>query len=196
MALLVQNLEEKYPPVDIASLQPVDAVHILGGGVGVAMPTNLSSGASVDLYNLGPASDRVAMGARLWRMGKAREIIITGPMCGKSTPPFMEELGVTNAVVHVFETPRTTEEEARMVGATFKGMSVAVVTTAIHMRRAMMLYEKFAPEVNAIPVATDYISWPWKDDPFNWKSLVPNGDSMGLFNCVLHEYLGYWGRKW
>ena len=196
MELLTLNLEEKYPPVDISLLQPVDAVHILGGGVGISMPTNSNSCTSLGLYNLGPASDRVTMGVQLWRLGKAREIIITGPMCGKSTLPFMGDLGATNAIVHVFESPRTTEEEARLVGTTYKGMSVAVVTTAIHMRRAVMLYEKFAPDVNVVPVATDYICLPWKDEPFNWRSLVPNGDSMGLFNCVLHEYLGYWARKW
>ncbi len=189
------SLEKDYPRVELETLPSADAVWILGGGVGTANPTNGNNRVSSDLYNLGPAADRVTMGARLWRSGKAKEIVITGPACGSSTVPFLSELGVDTNVIRVCESPRTTEEEVRLLNEIYKGKKLFVVTTAIHMRRATMLLHKFASSVQFIPVPTDYAALPWKGEPFEWQGAIPRGEAMNMFNWVLHEYLGYWARK-
>ncbi len=189
------SLEKEYPRVELTALPSADAILVLGGGSGMANPTNGNNRISSDLYNLGPAADRITMGARLWRAGKAKEIIITGPVCGSSTVPFLVELGVPTNVIRVCESPRTTEEEARLIGELYKGKKLFVVTTAIHMRRATMLLKKFAPSVEFIPVATDYVALPWLGEPFEWPCFIPKGDAMNAFNYVLHEYIGYWARE-
>lgn len=74
--------------------------------------------------------------------------------------------------------------------------TVLLVTSALHMRRAMYMFEKYAPELECIPAATNYLALPWKDNPFSFRSLVPNIDAFSRNNSFIQEYVGYYGYKW
>ena len=58
------------------------------------------------------------------------------------------------------------------------------------------MFKKYAPEVECIPAATDYQALPWKDNPFKFRSLLPNIDALAHNNSFIHEYIGYYGYKW
>ena len=203
---LVAPLERKYPNHLVEQLPQADLIHVLGGGMNTGGVTNeMRQVEGAWMPDCRDSADRVWHGARLWKAGKAPKLLITGPECSFSTLPFLSDLGVdTNAVI-VAESPRTTEEEAKWVENFFSTTTttnhnyrpkVLVVTTAIHMRRAMMLYTRFAPNVEAIPAATDYVELPYEGfRKFHWQGLIPTSDAMSRNNQVLHEYIGYWGRK-
>lgn len=198
---LIVPLERNYPNHLVEQLPEADLIHVLGGGMSTGGVTNALRKVEGDwLCDCRESADRVWHGARLWKAGKAPKLLITGPECSFSSLPFLVDLGVdTNAVI-VAESPRTTEEEAKWVegemGLERRSVKVLVVTTAIHMRRAMMLYQRFAPHVEAIPAATDYMELPYEGfREFHWQGFVPSSEAMSRNNQVLHEYIGYWGRK-
>ena len=198
---LIVPLECNYPNHLVEQLPEADVIHLLGGGMNTGGVTNaLRQIEGGWLPDCRESADRVWHGARLWRAGKAPKLLITGPECSFSSLPFLADLGVdTNAVI-VAESPRTTEEEAKWVeeeiGLGRRSVKVLVVTTAIHMRRAMMLYQRFAPNVEAIPAATDYMELPYEGfRKIHWKGFIPSSEAMSRNNQVLHEYIGYWGRK-
>lgn len=202
----VVPLERDYPNHLVEQLPQADLIHVLGGGMNTGGVTNeMRQIEGAWLPDCREAADRVWHGARLWKAGKAPKLLISGPECSFSTLPFLVDLGVDTNEVLVAESPRTTEEEAKWTENFFSATTTAnynyrpkvlVVTTAIHMRRAMMLYNRFAPNVEAIPAATDYMELPYEGfRKFHWQGLIPTSDAMSRNNQVLHEYIGYWGRK-
>jgi uncharacterized SAM-binding protein YcdF (DUF218 family) len=77
----------------------------------------------------------------------------------------------------------------------FKNKRILLVTSACHMRRSLYLFKKYAPEIECIPAATDYQALPWKNEPFKWRSLLPNIGAFAHCNDFIHEYIGYWGYR-
>ena len=73
---------------------------------------------------------------------------------------------------------------------------ILLVTSACHMKRSLYMFEKYAPEIECIPAATDYQALPWKDNPFRFRSLLPSIDAFSRNNSFIHEYIGYYGYKW
>ena len=73
---------------------------------------------------------------------------------------------------------------------------ILLVTSACHMKRSLYMFEKYAPEIECIPAATDYQALPWKDNPFRFRSLLPSIDALSRNNSFIHEYIGYYGYKW
>lgn len=203
---LIVPLERNYPNHLVEQLPQADLIHVLGGGMNTGGVTNaLGQIEGGWLSDCRESADRVWHGARLWKAGKAPKLLITGPECSFSSMPFLADLGVDTNAVMVAESPRTTEEEAKWTENFFSTTTTAnynyrpkvlVVTTAIHMRRAMMLYRRFAPHVEAIPAATDYMELPYEGfRKLHWQGFVPSSEAMSRNNQVLHEYIGYWGRK-
>ena len=72
---------------------------------------------------------------------------------------------------------------------------VLLVTSAVHMRRSVYMFEKYAPDIEVIPAATDYCALPWKDCPTDFRGLIPNISAFSNVNSYIHEYIGYWGYK-
>ena len=85
--------------------------------------------------------------------------------------------------------------EGGVVGGCVRARRVLLVTSACHMKRSLYLFKKYAPEIECIPVATDYQALPWKDEPFKWRSLLPNIGAFAHCNDFIHEYIGYWGYR-
>jgi uncharacterized SAM-binding protein YcdF (DUF218 family) len=85
--------------------------------------------------------------------------------------------------------------EGGVVGGCVGARRVLLVTSACHMKRSLYLFKKYAPEIECIPAATDYQALPWKNEPFKWRSLLPNIGAFAHSNDFIHEYIGYWGYK-
>ena len=73
---------------------------------------------------------------------------------------------------------------------------VLVVTSAWHMRRTMLMYEKYAPGVEAIPAPCDFENTLGVDKACGWASLFPAPEMFMWNSIAFHEWLGYWGYKW
>ena len=191
------------------SFPTADAIVCLGGGMNAA--TNEVHGA-----NICPGGDRVWMAARLWKQGKAPKVICTGTGCEASTRELLLDFGVPENAMAFLEEARNTEEEAKRVQGLmfdvrgsvpdFKPQTsnvkldgsrprVLLVTSAWHMRRAKLMFEKYAPGIEVVPAPTDFEATTAFDEGFDFRELLPNANSLLLNEAFLREWIGYLGYK-
>ena len=70
---------------------------------------------------------------------------------------------------------------------------VLVVTSAWHMKRTLLMFEKYAPQVEAIPAACDFECVPTGN--FQLTELLPNAEVFGRNAVYFHEWIGiFWYR--
>ena len=72
---------------------------------------------------------------------------------------------------------------------------VLLVTSAWHMRRAVLMYRKYAPSLEVIPAATDYEATVITGYPFAFKDIWPDANMLFCNSYIFKEYLGYWGYR-
>ena len=207
-------LEKDYPAAKADVCSAVDAIIVLGGGVG-SMPHEVDY--PYPLMN--DAADRVWHGARLWwalkskNPEKAVKVYCTGPDVSLTTPPLLRDFGVPEECIVAVDGPLNTEEEARTLEElfgcgeridiptpTFKLQTtrpkVLLVTSATHMKRATIIFKKYAPGLEVLPVATDHH---FVADPVrfrHWQYWFPNLDALVGFSMIEHELIGLLRYAW
>ena len=145
------------------------------------------------------SADRVWQAARLWKAGKAPRIIATGDGARESTLGLLKDFGVDEKCVE-FLGARNTEEEARVVGEVVfnaekqRGREaeskILLVTSAWHMKRARMMFEKYAKGIEVVCAPADFeMSMAAKR---GW-SLLPDAYSLHLNSVAVHEWVGIVG---
>ena len=190
---LALPLEEDYPVMLAEEMPKADAIVLMGGGVWGS--TNYPYAC------LSEGADRAWHAARLWKAGKAPIIIPSNVGAELGDVKLLVDLGVPRDAVILENKAVNTEENAKFVrdilaAKNAKGAKVLLVTSACHMRRSLYMFEKYAPEVECIPAATDYQKLPWVDMPFDFRGLLPNINAFANVNSLVHEYIGYYGYKW
>ena len=176
-----------------------DAVVALGGGDRVS-PNDLLGFAVSD----GASRDLTAI--ELVRSGQAKTLVLGGswPMPGQPEVPSMNVVqawvtnwGLANGAVTNLGVCINTHDEAVAFQrlARSRGWSkVILVTSALHLRRAVALFKKQGIEVT--PVAADFQVMGVPQDPF---SPFPREHRLFLLTLYLHEKIGwavYRARGW
>ncbi len=148
-------LEHRYAIRDASALPPADAIVVLGGG---------SNYAWLDRPDVDPAklrSSRLAAGARAWHAGKASKVILSGGGVGNTTEArrmadAIQRLGVPQDALLLEERSHDTRDNARFSTALLEagrgGRHVLLVTSALHMPRATLLFTQAGAEVTPVPV--------------------------------------------
>lgn len=194
--LLVKSLEKKYQPFLFSN--PIDKdypkiILVLGGGhtADPTIPENdqLSEG----------ALKRLVEGLRIHRQIPASQIVMSGyarPGLPLSHAEVMAKvamsLGVEEKAIETITSPKNTMEEALDFKARFgSGTQLILVTSAIHMPRAMMHFTN--AELKPYPAPTHHLI---KEVPgFKKKNWFPSSRNIRKVNAALHEYVGMlWGR--
>ena len=93
-------------------------------------------------------------------------------------------LGVPTNDIIMKKQPRDTREETLFISKIVKDTPFVLVTSAAHMKRAMMLFEK--QKTNPIPAPTDYLI------NSNAKEILKLPSAGGFYRAdsLIHEYLG------
>jgi len=194
---LARSLEWQFGyPTDIPA---ADAVIVLGGGTEPA----ISPRQSVEMNSAG---DRVFAAAKLYRAGKAPVLILSGGnidwlSSSVSTPAdqmaeVLSFLGVPSSAMILENTSQNTHENVLnikeiLIHNNFK--TVLLVTSAMHMPRSVLLFEKQGVEV--IPVPVDYSIVEEVDNKSTLDillGLLPNAGNLSTTTNALKEYLGIW----
>jgi uncharacterized SAM-binding protein YcdF (DUF218 family) len=189
---LVHSLEDQYrdPGLDVPSAQ---AIVVLGGTM--HMPS-----ARHHLSGLIDSSDRLLVGFRLYRAGKAPLVFCSGgnnPLgnqTGKAPEStgmaeLLEEWNIPSSAI-VIETGSINTRENAM--RTYQALAprgirrILLVTSAIHMPRAAGAFRKAGFEV--IPVPADFRTG-WGEATFLEKCL-PSANNLLASEAALHEWLG------
>lgn len=208
--LLVYGLEKQYDVLDLSKVDVKDSVFILVLGGGSTYDLGISPQDRLVHNSLA----RLNEGLRIHEAIPDSKLVFSGFSTKKGvtqaaiTRDAAIALGVKPEDIFILEKPSTTEEEAiayyQHFGKTEAGF--ILVTSDIHMPRAMYLFEKHGLLPLAAPVdhilrknyskeqknasvveGGDYIS-----DHFWWYSHKNNFDK---FSAALHEYLGLvWAR--
>lgn len=147
--------------------------------------------------NLGPAADRVWHAGRVYAAGKAPVVVLSGgsdmtaALYAESLGmrQFMLDLGVPAAALLTEERSRNTRENAEMSARLLRERGieqVLLVTSALHMRRAVNLFEQQGLVVH--PVATDHeVGRP--NARMNW---LPDAHALDGSGRAFKEVVGYW----
>ena len=178
----------------IEGLPDADAVVILGGGVGSHKECH-----APELFS---GADRVLCGARLYNAKKESrpnlKVFCTGGGCEDSTLPVLMELGVPRESVWFSEEPRNTEEEARLIGETLRSGDSAkpriyLVTSAWHMSRAKMLFDRVGFDV--VPAPTDFEMCSFAECELALCDFLPSADALSRNSYAVKEWIGRIGYR-
>ena len=199
-------LERAFPPQLAEAMPAADAIVVLGGGVW----ENTNACLYAELFQ---GADRAWHGARLYRAGKAKKVFVTS----EADARFMVDLGVPKEAIAGPSEARNTEEEARFIAEAMKQVKVKgaiergeiaeglreqrkvkilLVTSAWHMRRAKMMFDKYATGVEVIPAAADHEAMTMFDKPLEFKDFVPDSVLLAFNAYMFKEWVAYWGYKW
>lgn len=137
---------------------------------------------------------RLTEGLRVWHAAP-QSILITSGKSRSGLPPqalVAREaaglLGFDTSRVFAFPLSVNTRMEADEYVAKFgKDTSLVLVTSAIHMPRAMQIFQQNGIK-EVIPAPTHYLIK--KDNPFAVNQLLPNPVFWGHIQAALHEAVG------
>jgi len=186
-------LESEYRQQNAEEAPSADAIVILGGGMcsntNVLIYTEMSAGA-----------DRVWHAARLYRAGKAPLVIASGIDEKDSTLPLLLDFGVPADAIAVENDSRNTEENAKFTEDLLHEklgrkahIKVLLVTSAWHMRRAEMMFERYAPSLEIIPAPCDWEATNETVKPLESKHFIPSTGALDRNNAFFKEWLGFIG---
>lgn len=138
---------------------------------------------------------RLVEGIRLHRLLPGSQLILSGgavfdPVANATiTGEVALQLGVSPQKITLNTKPENTEEEAEAVAQRIGTDPFILVTSALHMERAMMIFTEKG--LHPIPAPTDYIvKKRQKNAP---SSFLPTLSNIGLWNQALYEWLG---KQW
>ena len=198
----------------VESFPEADAIVLLGGSMGIE--TNTSSYAE-----MATSADRVWQAARLYRAGKANKIIATGNGAVDTTLPLLVDFGVAKADVSFMDAVNT-EEEARSIGkmlvksvgveelgveefgesdspthpikhSSTARPKVLLVTSAWHMKRARLMFKKYAPDIKVVCAPADFENTFTVEKTPLFKMLLPDPNVFILNSVAFHEWVGIVG---
>jgi uncharacterized SAM-binding protein YcdF (DUF218 family) len=184
--LLTVTLEEQNPPGPIETISPKDVVVVLGGGLAQQAP-------------MGAAGDRLTQAMRLWRGGKAQTIIVSGgnvpwgrPSASEASlaAEILQAHGVPPDSIIVEGNSRNTHENALNTAGIWRERhfrSGLLVTSAIHMPRALASFQKVGLDV--APWPADFRGHPY---PLVYSvfDLLPDAGSLDKTTMAIKEWLG------
>jgi uncharacterized SAM-binding protein YcdF (DUF218 family) len=191
---LVRPLEEQYPAIpELAPGAPAPDsiarcrfVIVLGGGhsdmAGLPATSQLSASALA----------RVVEAVRILRVLPAAGLIVSGPgepgrpSHGAVLARAAGSLGVDPARIAVIDTALDTEEEAAAAFRIAGGAPVALVTSAWHMPRAALLFQRAGVDFVACPA--DFVARSGRR--LRWSDLAWDSESLERSTRGMHEWLG------
>lgn len=193
--LLLRSLEEQYSPFEEGSKKISNAhVLVLGGGhiTDERLPPN-------DQLSV-QALSRLVEGIRLHRVISGSKLILSGygrPGANNAQAEVLEEtaisLGVDPDNIETIPTPWNTMHEALDYYERFGPYNhpLILVTSAIHMPRAMMHFQSIG--LSPFPAPTTYLMK--KDGSVSGPEILPSSKYLIRMNKAMHEYVGlFWGK--
>lgn len=188
---LAAPLEARFAALDLAAPPRADAIAVLGGGAGPALPPRQDP-------DIADSSDRVWHAARLFAAGAAPVVIVSGgraaavrdvPEEARAMAHLLALWGVPERAIELEIASRNTRENCAAIAevAARRGWQrVLLVTSALHMPRA--LRECNAAGITWIPAPTDFRAvFDGRSDLWEW---LPESGALDLSAAALKEWLG------
>lgn len=195
---LVRSLEWQNLPT--AELPQASAIIVLGGGVKAALPPR-------PWVELGEAGDRIIYASRLYRQGKAPLLVLSGGRVdwkGGGSPEsadmaeIAQTMGVPASAILQDPDSHNTYQNAVNVRQILddKGIkgSVLLVTSAMHMTRSLLIFQRLGIKVIAAPTDFQITQQNIAESQNSWQAvaldLLPDTYYLNQSNKALKEYIG------
>ena len=187
-----ERLQTHYPTVSVADCPPADAVVLLGG-----LANDPRKGLNVEWNE---SVDRFEQSVYLIRAHKAPNLILTsGPDDDEGDGRFLYPAALDHgipkqALLYTRQSYNTAAEAENIkdLAARHGIRSIILVTSAFHMRRAVMLFKRTGLTVQPFPV--DY-SCCNTAKPYKPQDYLPNSAALVGTERTIREYCGllfYW----
>ncbi|EHG7613496.1 TPA: envelope biogenesis factor ElyC [Citrobacter sedlakii] len=182
---LLRPIESRYPTWQ--ETRKVDYIVVLGGGY----TWNPEWAPSSNLIR--NSLPRLNEGIRLWRANPGSKLIFTGAPAltnpvstAEAGARVAESLGVPRADIITLEQPKDTEEEALAVKRAIGNAPFLLVTSASHLPRAMIFFQRVG--LDPLPAPANQLAI---DSPLNpWEYALPSPVWLMHSDRVGYETLG------
>lgn len=191
----LRSLEWRYLPTNPP--RSADAIVVLGGGTAPRVwprPT----------VEVGDAGDRVLYAAELFRGGRAPLVIVSGHVSTGGIAPrpvaddmaeLLTSVGVPLSAIAIERKAENTHDHAVYVCPMLQERRIArvlLVTSAIHMRRALGVFRRRCGSLDYVPAPTDFrATAPMRSSWYRAASaFVPTSRAFVDFSDAAHEYMG------
>lgn len=146
-------------------------------------------------YDLSSAADRVVAAAHLYRNGKLDLVILSGGSANATSEAalmarFAADLGVPRSAMLLESDSRTTHENAidvaRLLRANHLPLTVALVTSSLHLPRAMKEFRCAGLDPMGVPAEFESLGTAY-DFPEAW---LPSASALDRSRRALKEWVG------
>ncbi len=173
-----------YAVADELASKGIRTIVVLGGDVRFGNLSKFDQAATTSLL-------RVMEAVRLWKQIPGATIILSGGAINKeqmTTAAAMsnlaQELGVPRSALIVEDKSWDTAEEARLLADVIGKKPFALVTSASHMLRSIMIFRRWG--LNPMPAPSDFES---EVEP-GYARFFPSQGALLQSQKAIHEYLG------
>lgn len=186
--LFIIPLEDAYKVPSVSEIKSCDAYIVLGGGINENAP---------DIDGVGQLSNdsmpRVISAYRLYMINKKPIVLSGGKVYGDKAEAqvakkMLVSLGVKEKDIITESASKDTYENAKLVSEIaekIKIKKIALITSAFHMKRSVMLFKKFFKDI--VPYPTDYKTARAR---YNVMSYMPGASNIACIAYSIKEYMG------
>lgn len=193
---VTESLERQNPPVDPVTMPVADAIVVLGG----SMYATVGPDGTTLLYAR-HASDRFETAMQAFSAGRAPLIAFGGGGTGVPGTPTEGEWNRARAIARGAPADRAiagpvalyTSDESEGIARVLRERGVKRIilcSSAVHLPRARMNYEKLGFEVTPLP--SDFATRGTAED-WSWALLVPRGMALSQVDAGVKEWMGLLG---
>lgn len=186
------RIEDQFPQVPITAVPHAQAMVVLGGAVS---PPVIGK-TEIDLKS---AADRVWYAARLFHAGKAPLVLLSGGgdlerqalSEARAMALFLQDLGVPAQAIVLEETSRNTRQNAALSATLLRARGfdrILLVTSALHMSRALALFN--AQGLQVTPAPTDFEAS--QEPPSGLLAWLPDAGALNGSALAMKEMVGLW----
>lgn len=187
-------LENQAGPRELAVLPVQRVAVVLGGGVSGPRPPQRPD------PDLGASADRLWHAARLYHAGKARQLLLSGGTVrtgdgseAEAMRSVLRDLGVPDAAILLEDASANTAGNAGRTAELLKAQgieSILLVTSALHMPRARVAFERAG--LTVFPAPTDFEVIPM---PLDLRQLLPDAAALNGSARAMKEFVGRWAGR-
>lgn len=187
---LVHAVESRVPATTRCALPHPQAIVVLSGGLD-RPPASLGDFSAANAESL----HRLFAGITLWRQTPGAVLIVAGGDEQRITQADLlaqlaRELGVPAAAIRVERNSRTTWENARDVAAMTDNRRIWLVTSALHLPRALVAFRAFGFQPCAWSSGSLYLP------PKGIGYFIPQSSALDKAEAAIHEIVGGWVYAW
>jgi len=187
--LLVRSLETRFPPLlETSQINSNDSIQILVLGAGATDDIYLPPNDQLSSQSLCRLSEAI----RLQRLLKTSQLVLRGSVAGENvsvSESFMQTaiaLGVEENKIRLLGIPENTRMEAVEYTRKFgTNKTLILVTDAMHMPRAMFIFQKAGQK--PIPAPTNHLL---KSNGRKFSEWLPSALNIYKMEYAMHEIIG------